>query len=340
MKKIFLVVVSLMVATAAMAQDTIISGTLKSIYWAPNNPQGYEAGPILEINTGVRVYARSIVPKPTKIYGFVAFIGPRGNYDSPFWYDKTIDSVHAFDYFGLYESQQNDTMPVKLVSDTFCIHLYDSVPSYFFYTPLTESWDSTIFGGVKDWPPLCAYERYFDSAITVKDSFYVGRSVNGYHIMQNTFDWGKECCNLETGCWGGRDPRNGCCVLKWFPDGMLVLGGNWRWNVGDNYMLYPIIQPKPTPPEPEDTTAVMGPDKLLQRYTSVQPNPASGVVEVACGMGLTAVEAYSAQGECVARQEAQGISLTLDVAAWPSGTYVLRIQTPMGTVSRKLLVAH
>ena len=36
--------------------------------------------------------------------------------------------------------------------------------------------------------------------------------------------------------------------------------------------------------------------------------------------------------------EVSGPTVTFDVTAWPAGTYLLRITTPMGTVTKKLLV--
>ena len=36
--------------------------------------------------------------------------------------------------------------------------------------------------------------------------------------------------------------------------------------------------------------------------------------------------------------EASGLQATLDVASWPAATYLLRITTPMGTVTKKLIV--
>ena len=77
---------------------------------------------------------------------------------------------------------------------------------------------------------------------------------------------------------------------------------------------------------------------MLERYTHVFPNPATERVQVLSSFGLTHLEAYDADGRRVAEREASGLEATIDVTAWPRGTYLLRITTPVGTVTKKLLV--
>ena len=77
---------------------------------------------------------------------------------------------------------------------------------------------------------------------------------------------------------------------------------------------------------------------MLNRYVSVQPNPASEGATVLSSFGLTRIEAYDPNGHRVADLPASGLQATLDVASWPAATYLLRITTPMGTVTKKLIV--
>ena len=87
----------------------------------------------------------------------------------------------------------------------------------------------------------------------------------------------------------------------------------------------------------DTTVAVTEPD-LVGRYVSVQPNPAVEGATVLSSFGLTRIEAYDPNGHRVADLPASGLQATLDVASWPAATYLLRITTPMGTVTKKLIV--
>lgn len=119
----------------------------------------------------------------------------------------------------------------------------------------------------------------------------------------------------------------------------------WRYFRPDGYqdcsLLFPILAPGDTDTTSGggdgDTLAVEGPE-LLRRMVSVSPNPASKEARVVSSFGLTRIEAYGADGRKVLDCKAEGFASTIDIAAWPSGTYTLRIHTPMGVVGRRLVV--
>jgi len=77
---------------------------------------------------------------------------------------------------------------------------------------------------------------------------------------------------------------------------------------------------------------------MLERYTAVMPNPASGKVRVTSSFGLSGIEVFDGQGRCVHEAPAAGYQTAFDVSSWPRGTYLVRIHTPMGTTTRKLTV--
>ena len=60
--------------------------------------------------------------------------------------------------------------------------------------------------------------------------------------------------------------------------------------------------------------------------------------QVLSSFGIERIDAYTADGRCILSQEANGLQATLDVRGWASGTYLLRVATPMGTATKKLLV--
>lgn len=144
-----------------------------------------------------------------------------------------------------------------------------------------------------------------------------------------------------------------------------------RYNM--DYFLFPILTPEPvidTSDVPGDTvivndttivggdtiivtdTTIVGGDTiivtdtilsaaqpdLLQRLTTVTPNPAAGAARVTASPGLTRVEAYSTAGTKVYDSPAHGMTATLDVSVWPAGIYLLRIHTPVGATVKRLAV--
>jgi hypothetical protein len=147
-------------------------------------------------------------------------------------------------------------------------------------------------------------------------------------------------------------------------------------HLGARYFIFPILTPEPEPvidttvtPDGDTTyfggdtvamgdtlvvtdTIVIGGDTIvtsdtiltvrehdmLWKLTVVSPNPARGVAKVVASPGLSRVEAFNAAGTKLLDTPATGFSLSIDVGSWPSGTYLLRIHTPVGVTVKKLLV--
>lgn len=88
-------------------------------------------------------------------------------------------------------------------------------------------------------------------------------------------------------------------------------------------------------PDPEGIAAIEA-----RAGVTLQPNPATSTALLTAAVPLASVEVYSAAGALCQRLPATGLSATLDVSSWPSGTYLLLIDTEAGTVSRRLVVTH
>ena len=104
--------------------------------------------------------------------------------------------------------------------------------------------------------------------------------------------------------------------------------------------IFPILTPPPavdTTGQGGDTTAVEMVDGV-GRYVSLTPNPAADRVQVLSSFGLKQVEAYNAEGRLVYADEAHGLSKTIDLTAWPRGIYLVRVITPMGSTTKKLVL--
>ena len=89
-----------------------------------------------------------------------------------------------------------------------------------------------------------------------------------------------------------------------------------------------------------DTLLALPEAGLLGRLVGVMPNPAGTTAKVVSSFGLTMVEAFNMAGErvCTLRLPDAPLAATLDVSRWPSGSYLLRIHTPQGVITRKLMV--
>ena len=87
----------------------------------------------------------------------------------------------------------------------------------------------------------------------------------------------------------------------------------------------------------DDTLGVQTAD-LVSRYVSVLPNPARERAEVLSSFGLTKIELYDEQGRLLRTLPAAGLRASLDLHSLPPATYLLRIHTPAGTTTKKLLV--
>ena len=86
-----------------------------------------------------------------------------------------------------------------------------------------------------------------------------------------------------------------------------------------------------------DTLGVQTAD-LVSRYVSVLPNPAHERAEVLSSFGLTKIELYDEQGRLLRTLPAAGLRATRDLHTLPPATYLLRIHTPAGTTTKRLLV--
>lgn len=97
-----------------------------------------------------------------------------------------------------------------------------------------------------------------------------------------------------------------------------------------------------TPPV-NDTSSVGIPEvddmsDLVAELTCLMPNPARGRVTVASSFGLRSVEVYDLMGHRRLSRHLSGYGETLDISTLTAGTYLFRVETTQGVVTKKLLV--
>lgn len=251
-----------------------------------------------------------------------------------------VDAVcsQVYDYKDSSYSGCNESLRLYRADPGMPTQLGEDLPISIMETPVSYYWDINrrYLPSFQEVPPIPVYERYFESSHRVVDSFYVGFTHYSYDELEG----------LPAVTRYGIGPVG----LTRFPSGWPPVWErrleyyNTRWhydNETGSYpnttLIFPILTPNPDTTGVDDPQAVEG-SEMLRRMVSVSPNPASGQVKVVSSFGLTRVEAYAADGRKVLDSKAEGLSLTLDIATWPSGTYMLRVHTPMGVVGRKLVV--
>ena len=362
MKKTILLFFAITLTLSVCAQDTIHTTTPPENYYY-SSWNKYKLGDTLgctPVGYYDNMYKGLIFYTPLdtlKIYGIA--IGAVLEYSTPcydFAYDSTGDHLVAVgDPYGYYDGNGTwhligdsaldesymdfvimQTYPngtVVEASDSLRLHMMYDTPAYYVdmeFTDIAAAWGFTC-------DVLPVYEVYFDSVVTVLGKFYMG----GYNHSA------KECIHHERMYpeitmrgwikYGDHDAPGHAVHWSLFGsdywEEYLDAGKVWEW-------FFPILTPNPdsTFYDQDDSTQTSVQRAVWERYVGVQPNPATDKVTVLSSVGLEQVEVFDMAGNRVLLQEASGLSAKLNIDTLPHGTYIVRIHTPLGTTSRKLVV--
>ena len=354
MKNNVLFLLSMLAATSVWAQDTVQSPLMEN-YYMEQTPSFNGNWGLIEVGIWgdeCGVAAKEMTAKePLKIYGVAACMVTKADeaayragglweteqeWWNHFWsrYSDTT-TEECYEYLGIYLRDTTALVPHREV----IVHKRYDTPAYYVESGKQLGYISNFVY------PM--YEKYFDSAISVTGDFYVG-------VTQRS-------CQSTLGVQ----------VLDHMPFYLLALRGVgikeyhvskycypeegelfWWWPVRDDretesYLLFPILTPDPDNPgndpgeepgeEPGDTTGVTAAD-LVSRYVTVRPNPATEEARVLSSFGIEGVEVFDAEGRRVAELRGEGLEARIDVRGWAAGSYLLRVATPLGATTKKLLV--
>lgn len=106
-----------------------------------------------------------------------------------------------------------------------------------------------------------------------------------------------------------------------------------RWS--DTVTFYIPGDTATTVVNPPDTTLSLS---LADSYTYIQPNPATDAVTIISSFSINSVELYKSDGTLLLSQPVNAISATIDIRGIPKGLYIIRITTPAGTSTKRLVV--
>ena len=77
---------------------------------------------------------------------------------------------------------------------------------------------------------------------------------------------------------------------------------------------------------------------MLEEYTHLMPNPANDVVTIFSSFSMNRIEVFALNGVLVERMDCEGISSQLTVRDYPKGAYIVKVYTPRGVATKKLVV--
>ena len=115
-----------------------------------------------------------------------------------------------------------------------------------------------------------------------------------------------------------------------------------EWHTGfssEHYLMFPIIDTSSGVGYGPDTNVVSVTEvSMANRFVVLTPNPAKERVSVTSTCGMSHLTAYSPNGEMMLEKDVSGNGITLDIAGWAPGCYIVHIKTLLGTAVKKLLV--
>lgn len=325
-----------------LAQDTLMYGTDR--YWFSTRPSSIRYGYYESINNvdTIFAYAHIVIPavnndnmlmfnlchssEPVKIYGIAAIITyPDGIVD------RNVTSI-------LFTAGDSGLIYLDSTSivtkQNYFIYDYDHIR-----TDSAGRLNRIVAMDTTIQQILPIYEFYFDSGITVQDSFFVAVSdvamnsgyIPGYQRKRIAYQF---CDTLGDKEWDYNSQAKlwSLCTqysATFFHEFVNVN----RYDYFPWGGIFPIIKPL-------NDTADSNGVQLVSAAESVrvEPNPAHGTVNVRAAEGLRRVELFDMTGLRVMCREVSGPEAHIDIAALPAGVYIVRVHTTTGTVSRKLVV--
>ncbi len=215
------------------------------------------------------------------------------------------------------------------------------------------------------------FETYFDTAVYITDSFYVGTTMEcNTAVVENRHFMGRKALFVDMSALVNYEayhtymPRPRIDMDHKIMDNHYDPVNRWErfeYPYYDAFILcFPILSPEPGRNVPVDTvlnyfdttqvdtthidttqvdTTHSGiAAGLLERYINVYPTVADGgTVTVLSSFHLEGVEVFDAAGRMLSRQPASGVATTVDVSQLPAGSYVLRVNTVSGSTTKKFL---
>ena len=133
-------------------------------------------------------------------------------------------------------------------------------------------------------------------------------------------------------CNSAVTPIYGLDTARWFSARVRsVCGDDRRSEWSDTIRFF-------VPGDTTSTDPTEGISNVVERYTYLMPNPASGQVSVMSSFRIDRVEIYTLAGQRILQENAAGLSAQIDISALAQGTYIVRTYTNRGVSNKRLVV--
>ncbi|MBR1851271.1 MAG: T9SS type A sorting domain-containing protein [Bacteroidales bacterium] len=241
------------------------------------------------------------------------------------WHDyvSNVDTLVDYDF---------DVSVLKYVNRDSVTYLAHA-PLNVINTPITDTLFINLSSTTVDTLPI--YEALFASPLTVRDSFFcvVGTGYNKEGGIAFDHNLGFDIRYYYI------SPRHHTSFLDniGIAYSSYIHHKYYWWNFSyynfedfHMYLIFPILDiPESAGVEPTDA---------IGSNAGLWPNPAQDECTVASGYGLRSVEVYDIGGRLVMKQAASGLATRIDTSQLPRGTYLVKIETPLGSTTKKLVV--
>ena len=357
MKKLFLALASFVaLVTSLQAQDTLtMRGPKEDYLCIPDFSTLYDVhngDTIIRVSHGSRCEAQMVCAKDTvTVYGIAAIVHSQA--ECPEYFIDMIYYPHAdvsldscFGFLRLYDKTFTQ------YPEDLRVHMTQTPVSYY----LNIDWPHVVCRDPSECPglncmPFPVYERYFETPAVMTDTFWVGYcSDDPNHVWTDEEIDDTLYMYQHAGIFVTAFQAVGPSADHLQPTVAKIYDNadNWYQVPNGRYFMFPIITPGENLPDdtthstPVDTTQVdtVGFERpeAMGRLVSLSPNPTSKQVQVLSSFGMSRVEIFNTAGVVLLDEKVSGLKSTLDISLLPQGTYLVRIHTPMGVVTRKLLV--
>ncbi len=327
-KLLFFLATTFGVLTTA-AQDTISEPAAN--YFAPGWPTDDSSRAILgktyrigfDYNGYGGDFAKQLyTSSPLTIYGMAAALIVSGpSYDYPDWTpnnlgSRLIDSTYdsCYEYLRIYQATGNG-YEIAPVAETR-VNATDTPVAFIRVGPVDET------------PiPRRVFESYFDTPVTVTDTFYAGITQHLWFSeiiegIQYYPSWSIRIATVET--------THGPILFNEYYREYSSYFGWIERDFAQFLLIMPIIDTGTS----NDGIGEIG----IGHFVSLSPNPASEQVHIYSIFGMSHIEAYDATGRRVYIQKSSGHEALIDTRSWPSGTYLLAVGTSLGLANKKLII--
>ena len=325
-------------------------------------------------------YARRFITEDRlQVYGIAAMMGDQffgvsafGETDSDivaelnYLYpeDPTFDNCE--EALLLYQYHKYASPEMLQLGDSLWVSRNNTTPAhYMMTTPANMAYYLDTFA-----KPI--YERYFTTPQTVHDTFYAGVTHSYWSYDKETEAWYQrrpifDCFAFDHTCM--------IALFTSYHEGdayqhLRLDDSNPSWSYDSTTVrwalyIFPILTPPDTTFTGNDTiafgdtivvvdTLIVGGDTIITydtilsvldndlngRLAGVLPNPAAEKARVVSSFGMSMVEVFDLNGAAVLKRRTEGLYTDIDVSRWPTGTYLVRIHTPQGVATKKLVVSR